>query len=80
VAGNICPFGWSPDGEYVYAVRDRSEIIRVRSNPPNEISSVAVLSGNIVEYDGASVGPDGRQIIVSVAAESSDVWLMENKK
>jgi serine/threonine protein kinase/WD40 repeat protein len=79
LAGSIYPFGWSPDGKYVYAgVRERSEIIRVRSVPSNEISSVAALPGNIVHYDSASVSPDGRQIIVSVAAEASDVWLMEN--
>jgi hypothetical protein len=39
---------------------------------------VAALPGKIVNYDSASVSPDGRQIIVSIAAEASDVWLMEN--
>jgi serine/threonine protein kinase len=80
LAGSVSPFGWSPDGKYVYAVRDRSEIIRVRSAPPNEISSVAALPGNIVHHDSASVSPDGRQMIVNVAAEASDVWLIENKQ
>jgi Tol biopolymer transport system component len=78
LAGGIYPFGWSPDGKYVYVVRERSEIMRVRSAPPNEISSVAALPANSTGYDTASVSPDGRQIIVSVAAEASDVWLMEN--
>lgn len=78
LAGATYPFGWSPDGKYVYVDREGSEIIRIRSAPPNEISSVAGLPGKIVHYDSASVSPDGRQIIVSVAEEASDVWLMEN--
>ncbi|HXO00277.1 MAG TPA: hypothetical protein VN881_14475, partial [Candidatus Acidoferrales bacterium] len=78
LAGDVSPFGWSPDGKYIYAERQDSEIVRVQSAAPNEISSVAALPGKIVDYDSASVSPDGRQIIVSVAAEASDVWLMEN--
>jgi len=78
LADDIAPFSWSPDGKYVYAGRQRSEIIRVQSAAPNEISSVAALPGSIVDYESATVSPDGRQIIVSVAAEASDVWLMEN--
>jgi serine/threonine protein kinase len=79
LAANIYPVGWSPDGKYVYGVRQGSgEIIRVRSTPPNEISSVAALPGDIVGFDSASVSPDGREIIVSVGQRVSDVWLMEN--
>jgi serine/threonine protein kinase len=78
-AGSIYPVGWSPDGKYVYAVRQGSgEIISVRSAPPNEISSVAALPGDIVGFDSASVSPDGRQVIVSVGRRESDVWLMEH--
>ena len=78
LAGHINPFGWSPDGKYVYAMRGGNEIIRVQATTPNEIISVAALPGNVVDDDSASVSPDGRQIIVSVAEEKSDVWLMEN--
>jgi Tol biopolymer transport system component len=80
LAGDISPFGWSPDGKYTYAAREGTKIIRVRSSPPNEISSVAALPGVIVNYASATVSPDGHQIIVSVAAEASDVWLIENKR
>jgi hypothetical protein len=78
LAGDSSPFGWSPDGQFIYAAREDSEIVRVRSSSPNEITSVAALPGRIVNYDSAAVSPDGREIIVSVAAEASDVWLMEN--
>ena len=79
LAGDISPFGWSPDGKYIYAVREEgSEIIRVPSSPPYDISSVGALSGDVVNYDSAAVSPDGREIIVSVADQKSDVWLMEN--
>jgi serine/threonine protein kinase len=78
LAGDIAPLGWSPDGKYVYAARQDGEIIKVQPTAPYEISSVATLPGSIVDHDSATVSPDGRQIIVSVAAEASDVWLMEN--
>jgi eukaryotic-like serine/threonine-protein kinase len=77
---SVCPFGWSPDGKYVYAIRSGPgrEIIRVQVAAPNEVTSVATLPGDVANYDGASVSPDGKQIIVSVGEEKSDVWLMEN--
>ena len=78
--GGIYPFGWSPDGKYVYAVRmeaDR-EIIRVQVAPPNRVASVATLPGDVVDDDGASVSPDGKAIFASVDEGKSDVWLMEN--
>jgi hypothetical protein len=64
----------------LYATRGTNEIIRVQASAPNEIISVAALPGNAVGYgnDGASVSPDGRQVIVGVQEEKSDVWLMEN--
>jgi Tol biopolymer transport system component len=82
-SGPIYPVGWSPDGRYVYAIRAESEapgreIIRVQIATPNEVTSVATLPGNVDNYDGASVSPDGREIIVSVREGKSDVWLMEN--
>jgi Tol biopolymer transport system component len=79
---SVCPFGWSPDGKYVYAIRSESgpgrEIIRVQVVSPNEVTSVAILPGDVADYDSASVSPDGKQIIVSVGEDKSDVWLMEN--
>jgi Tol biopolymer transport system component len=78
--GGIYPFGWSPDGKYVYAVRmeaDR-EIIRVQVAPPNRVASVATLPGDVVDDDGASVSPDGKAIFATVSEEKSDVWLIEN--
>ena len=78
LAGDICPIGWSSDGKYVYATREGNEIISVQATAPKEIISVAALPGEVVDYDSASVSPDGRQILVSVYEEKSDVWLMEN--
>jgi hypothetical protein len=75
--------GWSPDEKYVYAIRGETglpgrEIIRVQVAAPNEVTSVASLPGHVVNFDGASVSPDGHEIVVSVSEEKSDVWLMEN--
>jgi hypothetical protein len=78
LAGIVDPFGWSADGKYVYAVR-QGEIIRVRATAANEFISLAALPSGIAHnrFD-AGVSPDGRQIIVDVEEEKSDVWFMEN--
>jgi hypothetical protein len=75
--GKIQPFGWSPDAKFVYAMRGGSEMIKVQAAPPNQLSSVAALPGN-ADGDDATVSLDGRQILVSVQEEKSDVWLLEN--
>jgi serine/threonine protein kinase/Tol biopolymer transport system component len=78
LSGADFPFGWSPDGKYVYATRE-DEVIRVQITPPHQISSVAAFPTNTSTLHGnAGVSPDGWQIIVSVPVEESDVWLMEN--
>ena len=82
--GMVYPFGWSPDGRYVYAIRAKAfnepgrEIIRVQVATPSEVTPVSTLPGDIVQYDGASVSPDGKEIVVSISEQKSDVWLMEN--
>jgi hypothetical protein len=37
-----------------------------------------MLPGDVAEQDGASVSPDGKEMIASVSEQKSDVWLMEN--
>jgi Tol biopolymer transport system component len=83
LSGLIYPVGWSPDGEYVYAIRAYAassgrQIIRVQVIAPNEAASVATLPGDLVSFDTASVILDGKEIVVSVSEEKSYVWLMEN--
>ena len=78
-AGEIYPFGWSPDGRYVYAIRRGArELIRVQVAAPHGLTSVVALPGDVSGYDSASVSPDGREAVVSVGKEKSEVWLMEN--
>jgi serine/threonine protein kinase/Tol biopolymer transport system component len=83
LAGGFYPFGWSPDGKNLYAVRfepgeiGRREIVRVQLAAPNEVTSVAILPGDVADYDGADVSPDGKEIFASVGEEKSDVWIME---
>jgi len=80
--GMICPFGWSPDGKYVYAMRGQDdqtqELVRVQAATPHEVTSVAALPGPLAVWDGASVSPDGKTIVVSIGEWKSDVWLMES--
>ena len=84
LSGINLPVGWSPDGKYVYAIPWEPvvvmarEIIRVQVGAPNEVTLVASLPGEIADFDGASVSPDGKAIVVSIGEEKSDVWLMEN--
>jgi Tol biopolymer transport system component len=79
-SGFIFPFGWSPDGRYVYAIRGfpGREIIRVQASTSSKPTAVSTLPGYVVDDDGASVSPDGHEIFVSIREEKSDVWLMEN--
>jgi hypothetical protein len=81
--GVVYPFGWSPNGKYVYAIRETvtfsgREIIRGQVATPSDVTLVATLPGDVADLDGASVSPDGKEIIVSVMEQKSDVWLMEN--
>ena len=83
LSGPVQPSGWSPDGKYVYAIRGGEpgrEIIRVEVATPNEVTSVTTLPGDVsgIDEDAASVSPDGKEIVVSIGGDKSDVWLMEN--
>ena len=77
----MLPFGWSPNGKQVYAVRKTGrEIVTIPIASPNDVVSIATLPGDIGVNGGSelTLSPDGRQIIASLAEEKSDVWLMEN--
>jgi hypothetical protein len=78
LSGVKLPIGWSPDGKYVYAIPWEPvvarEIIRVQVGAPNEVTSAARLPGEIADFDGASVSPDGKAIVVTIGEEKSDVW------
>ena len=73
--GDLYPLGWSSDGKYVYAIRRGREIVRVQVAPPSDVTVVATLPG---DGNDAGLSPDGKEIVVSVSEEKSDVWLMQN--
>jgi Tol biopolymer transport system component len=73
----ILPFGWSPDSKYVYAIRNKRDIIRIQVATPHQVMPVATMPSDVL-HGLATVSPDGREIIVTVAEEKSDVWLMDN--
>ena len=54
------------------------EIVKVQVASPNEVTTVVSLPGDVVEHDYASVSPDGKEIVVDISEEKSDVWLMEH--
>lgn len=74
---HYAPFGWSPDGNFVYAfmIEGGREIIQIDLRGSREFKPIITLGG---EIDSAAISPDGRKIIVSVEESKSDVWLLRN--
>jgi len=75
----VVPFGWSSDGNFIYAfdIREREgrEILQLKLGESKKPRPVIALAGPILS---GTVSPDGRKIIVSVGEEKSDVWLLED--
>jgi Tol biopolymer transport system component/class 3 adenylate cyclase len=71
------PFGWSPDGNSIYAFMPDGgrEIIPIGLGDSKQSRAVIAAPGPI---NSAAVSPNGRKIIVSVTEVKSDVWLMKN--
>jgi Tol biopolymer transport system component len=72
---DLCPIGWSPNAAIVYAYRPSSNTIDAIPAAGGEPRAVFALPGVVAD---ASVSPDGRKFVCSVAEQKSDVWLMEN--
>jgi len=75
-AGRYIPFGWSPNGNSVYATGfDSSEILEIdvhNSKNPRKITTIPKF------MYGTAITPDGRKLILSMVEEFSDIWIMEN--
>ena len=77
-AGEIYPIGWAPDGRNLYGSRGFDggrEIIRIDLARPEEISVIAKLPGTV---RSGGIRADGKELVVSVEEEKSDVWMMEH--
>ena len=74
LAGYVFPFGWSPNGEFIYAIRGDSEIIRIRASNPHDVVSLFNLPGKTVDWGTAAISPDGREMVFSLSDRKSDVW------
>jgi Tol biopolymer transport system component len=76
-AGEIFPFGWSLDGNFVYALAtlQEREILQLKLGESKKPKTIAALPGPVLS---GTVSPDGRKIIVSVGEEKSDVWLLKD--
>jgi WD40 repeat protein len=73
------PIGWSNDGNYVYALNEKSQILRI-SAADEKITQLPELpfKRSQVPYDivETDVSDDGRQFIFNVPEERSDVWIV----
>jgi Tol biopolymer transport system component len=75
-AGAYTPFGWSPDGKYIYAQGfDQREVLEIRVGDSKTFRKVLLSPG--FAY-GLTITPDGRKIILNQGEEESDVWIMDN--
>jgi Tol biopolymer transport system component/DNA-binding winged helix-turn-helix (wHTH) protein len=74
--GEYYPLGWSPDGDFVYAIkRGEADILKIALREATQTRTLITLPGHV--FAGA-VSRDGRKIIVSVGEVKSDVWLMKD--
>jgi serine/threonine protein kinase len=70
------PAGWTPDGRSIYAYC--GNVVRwipVSAAAADDTRIVLTVSGEIA---GASVSPDGKKFVYSMAETKSDVWIVDN--
>ncbi|WP_433975476.1 LpqB family beta-propeller domain-containing protein [Tunturiibacter lichenicola] len=74
---DVVPFGWSSDGDFIYAFADPGGrvISEIKLGDSKKLRSVIAMPGDLT---AGTVSPDGRKIIVSVGEEKSDVWLLKD--
>jgi serine/threonine protein kinase len=77
--GGYVPLGWSPDGNFVYAISEPGEggreILQIRPGDSKQSRPIITMPSNL---DSGTVSPDGRKIVVSVGEDKSDIWLMKD--
>jgi Tol biopolymer transport system component len=70
------PIGWSPDGDFIYAIkRDEPQILQIGLSDSKQTKTLVTMHGGL--HSGV-VSPDGRKLIVSLGEGKSDAWLMKN--
>jgi Tol biopolymer transport system component len=73
---NYHPFGWSPDGAFIYAHNPGGpEIVRIGLGDSKQPKSVISMPG-FLSFTSSTISPDGRKIVATVGEGKSDVWLM----
>jgi serine/threonine protein kinase/WD40 repeat protein len=75
--GDLNAAGWSPDGRFVYFWAQGSNAIVSVPSGGGDPRTILTMPGEI-SYEGASISPDGRRLVGSIAERKSDAWLMEN--
>ena len=76
VPGLNWPLGWSPDARFLFAYKEGgAEVFQTTLEEPRQVKTVMTLPGQI---NSGAISPDGRRIVVEVAEEKSDVWLIKN--
>jgi hypothetical protein len=74
----MCPFGWSADGEWIYASRcSGRDVFRV-STRTGKTEPVGQFPIGTLELGSCDLLPDRSAIICSLAEQQADAWIMEN--
>jgi Tol biopolymer transport system component len=70
------PLGWSPDGLWIYALRNSGQhVLRISARTGDIEIATTFKTGRISSGD---VTPDGRYVVCSVLEYRGDAWLIEN--
>jgi Tol biopolymer transport system component len=82
LAPELSPAGWSPDGQWIYALATSGHpaIVRVsaRTGTVEPVGTIPVGSPRPWgELGGCDVTPDGRAVVCSVGAVNADAWQIE---
>ena len=86
LAPNLSPIGWSPDGEWIYALQavqpfkaqnSTSALMRV-SPRTSRVERIGSFPGGYLTRGSCSLTPDRQAIICALAEENSDAWIIDD--
>ena len=78
VAPNLWPFGWSANGDWIYAYETSTRAI-VRVSPrTSRIEPVGSFPQGSLEYSACSLTPDRQSIVCALTEKYADAWIVDH--
>jgi Tol biopolymer transport system component len=79
VAPNLWPFGWSGDGDWIYAYEASTRAIVRLSPRTSKIEPVGSFSqGTVAGVSACSLTPDRQSIVCALTEEYADAWIVDH--